>query len=280
MRRRSLTRDVRSRGPGIPSGGAGCRRRSEVAPHGHTLDLHARALRQAGGGDRRARRRRLPERRAVHLVHRREVLHVGQVDRRLHHVGERQAGTAQHGGEVLHDAAGLLLHPARHQLARPGIDADLARRVHQLLAAAPAHHLGLHIRPDRPRGVLHVQAALHGFLRKLRHSTVTLFARLRGWSTSQPRATAMSYASSCSGITDRIGCSMGIVAGTYSTWSAREDTSVSPSVATAMMRPLRPRTSIMLLMTFSYAEARVQMNTTGMCSSMSAIGPCFISAAG
>src|SRR5262249_56157327 len=31
------------------------------------------------------------------------------------------------------------------------------------------------------------------------HSTVTLFARFRGWSTSQPLRTAMSYASSCSG---------------------------------------------------------------------------------
>ncbi len=32
-----------------------------------------------------------------------------------------------------------------------------------------------------------------------RYSTVTLFARLRGWSTSQPRATAMARASICSG---------------------------------------------------------------------------------
>jgi hypothetical protein len=43
---------------------------------------------------------------------------------------------------------------------------------------------------------------------------------------------------------------------------------------------LRARTSIMLLITFSYAESRVQMNTTGMFSSISAMGPCFISAAG
>jgi hypothetical protein len=31
----------------------------------------------------------------------------------------------------------------------------------------------------------------------LRHSTVTLFAKFRGWSTSAPRRTAMWYASSC-----------------------------------------------------------------------------------
>ena len=37
------------------------------------------------------------------------------------------------------------------------------------------------------------------------YSTVTLLARLRGWSTSQPRSTAMWYASSCSGIAATIG---------------------------------------------------------------------------
>src|SRR5215471_13885445 len=37
------------------------------------------------------------------------------------------------------------------------------------------------------------------------YSTVTDLAKLRGWSTSQPRRTAMWYASSCSGTTSRIG---------------------------------------------------------------------------
>ena len=37
------------------------------------------------------------------------------------------------------------------------------------------------------------------------YSTVTLLARLRGLSTSVPRATAVWYASSCSGTTCRIG---------------------------------------------------------------------------
>src|SRR6266571_4550008 len=39
------------------------------------------------------------------------------------------------------------------------------------------------------------------------YSTVTDLARLRGWSTSHPRRTAMWYASSCSGTTSRIGSS-------------------------------------------------------------------------
>src|SRR2546422_3226835 len=37
------------------------------------------------------------------------------------------------------------------------------------------------------------------------YSTVTLFARCLGWSTSQSRSTAMWYASSCNGIAQRIG---------------------------------------------------------------------------
>src|SRR5262249_29249836 len=37
------------------------------------------------------------------------------------------------------------------------------------------------------------------------HSTVTLFARFRGLSTSHPRSNAISYASSCSGIDVTIG---------------------------------------------------------------------------
>ena len=36
-----------------------------------------------------------------------------------------------------------------------------------------------------------------------RYSTVTVFARLRGWSTGRPRMRAMRYASSCSGTTAR-----------------------------------------------------------------------------
>lgn len=38
------------------------------------------------------------------------------------------------------------------------------------------------------------------------HSTVTLLARFRGLSTSQPRKRAIWYANSCSGTTATIGC--------------------------------------------------------------------------
>ncbi len=43
--------------------------------------------------------------------------------------------------------------------------------------------------------------------RKPPHSTVTLFARFRGLSTSVPRAQAVWYASNCSGTTCRMGLS-------------------------------------------------------------------------
>ena len=45
------------------------------------------------------------------------------------------------------------------------------------------------------RGGRHQQTGGH----RLSHSTVTDFARLRGWSTSWPRAAAISHASTCSG---------------------------------------------------------------------------------
>src|SRR5688500_11684593 len=50
-------------------------------------------------------------------------------------------------------------------------------------------------------------------VRMLLHSTVTLLARLRGWSTSQPNRTATWYASSWSGTISRSGSSSSCVGG-------------------------------------------------------------------
>ena len=52
------------------------------------------------------------------------------------------------------------------------------------------------------------------------YSTVTDFARFRGWSTSVPRATAVWYANSWSGITASTGGSASCVSGTHRTSSA------------------------------------------------------------
>ena len=51
----------------------------------------------------------------------------------------------------------------------------------------------------------------------------------------------------------------------------------SPSVAIAMTRPPLDLASLMLLIIFSYNGPRGIRVTIGMSSSMSEIGPCFIS---
>jgi hypothetical protein len=95
-----------------------------------------------------------------------------------------------------------------------------------------------------------------------------------------PRSTAAWYASSCSGHDGEQRLQrLGRVGHVEDVLGVLADL-VSPSVATAMTWPPRLRTSSMLLMTLSYWVAAVAMNTTGMPSSISAIGPCFISAAG
>lgn len=49
------------------------------------------------------------------------------------------------------------------------------------------------------------------------YSTVTDFARLRGWSTLRPRASATAQAKICSGTVDRIGCNRPADSGTRMT---------------------------------------------------------------
>ena len=74
---------------------------------------------------------------------------------------------------------------------------------------------------------------------ELDYSTVTLFARLRGWSTSQPRRMATSRASSCSGTLAVMGLNTSRTAGTRMIQSAILLIYSSPSVATTMT--LAPR---------------------------------------
>ena len=52
------------------------------------------------------------------------------------------------------------------------------------------------------------------------YSTVTLFARFLGWSTSAPRSTAIWYARSWSGMDMRMGMRSWLVGGTGTAWSA------------------------------------------------------------
>ena len=77
----------------------------------------------------------------------------------------------------------------------------------------------------------------------------------------------------------RIGCSSQSVRGTSTTSSAAFATSRLPSVAIAITCAPRTRTSAMFESTLSSTGASVAMQTTGVRSSSSAIGPCFISPA-
>ena len=54
-------------------------------------------------------------------------------------------------------------------------------------------------RGANPHGGAHQASSAARSHRSPCYSTVTDFARLRGWSTSQPRSTAMARANSCSG---------------------------------------------------------------------------------
>ena len=71
------------------------------------VDLDEHAARQRRHLHRRARRARIAECLAVHLVHDGEIVHVVQEYRRLHDVLPRRADGGEHRGEIRHDALGL-----------------------------------------------------------------------------------------------------------------------------------------------------------------------------
>ena len=75
------------------------------------------------------------------------------------------------------------------------------------------------------------------------------------------------------------GCSIQSVCGTRMTSSACSRRSSLPSVAIAMTCAPRARTSCMLETILSRIGESVATQTTGVDSSSSAIGPCFISPA-
>ena len=91
------------------------------------VDLDARVARQTRGLNGRARRPVLAERARVNLVHRGEIIHVGQIDGRLHHVFKSRPGRLQHFRQVKQDLFGLFRDPARDELSGRRIERNLAR---------------------------------------------------------------------------------------------------------------------------------------------------------
>ena len=78
-----------------------------------------------------------------------------------------------------------------------------------------------------------------------------------------------------------IGASKGDPAGTRITWSAFVPIARSSSCASAITIPPRALACSTWLIIFSYnTPSRVATATTGIVSSIRAIGPCFISPAG
>src|SRR5207249_5918059 len=180
---------------------------------------------------------------------------------RPHGVHPDDGGEMDHAVHPLHDPAqrvGVEDVPEHHAdvaLAvmaahRPARAAELAVEDHDLVVDTQPVRQGGADEPGPTGDENPLSARLSGFCHQVlairvvglpcRYSTVTLFAKLRGRSTSQPRATAMWYASSCNGMTVRTGESSDVVAGTERRCWTRAPSSSSPSVVTAVMSPPRP----------------------------------------
>lgn len=106
------------------------------------------SLRQAGDAYGRAGGAGFAERVGVHFVEGREVVDVREEARGLHHVVEVGAGRREQRRHVPHNLLGLLLHGGAHELARRGVERDLARREQQ-----PARDASLHVGADGGRRV-------------------------------------------------------------------------------------------------------------------------------
>ena len=117
----------------------------------------------------------------------------------------------------------------------------------------------------------------------INHSTVTLLARLRGLSTSQPRSSAMWYARSCSGTRPRPAADIRARRDKNDFVGPRRHLVGHGRIGVARHgnhRPVACRTSSRFDITLSNTGPCGARNTEGVSSSTSAIGPCFISAAG
>ena len=89
------------------------------------FDLDARILREPGHFDRGTGGRHVAEIGPVHGIHRREIVHVLEEDRRLDDRPERCAGGFEDRLQVLEDLAGLLADIAGQKFARGRDDGDL-----------------------------------------------------------------------------------------------------------------------------------------------------------
>ena len=133
-----------------------------------------------------------------------------------HPAAGRRERRGRDGAEWRHSPPVRRAPPSRARRQRPRRTRAAARRA---AAGATARRVGPSGEPNRPAPALQAERDRTLPPGPRAHSTVTLFARFRGWSTSQPRRTAMWYARSCSGTVARIGVSASCVRGIWITWS-------------------------------------------------------------
>ena len=117
---------------------------------GDRVDLHPRVFRQARHLHGRARGERLREIGGVDLVHRGEIVHVGEKDRRADHVGEGQAAGFQQRADVVEHTPRL-----RRDVA---VDHLPCRRIERDLPGHEQHLSGAHGRRVRADGLRRVGA--------------------------------------------------------------------------------------------------------------------------
>src|SRR5205085_8589424 len=91
--------------------------------------------RQASGLDGRTRGRILRKVSPVNLVHRREVVHVGQKNRRLNDAVKAASGCLKYSRQITHHLLGLFGHAARDELARFRIKRNLPRSKDETISA-------------------------------------------------------------------------------------------------------------------------------------------------
>ena len=92
-------------------------------------------------------RERFGEERCIYGVHRREIAHIGQEDRRFHDIGQFQAGRPQDGLRVQERLARLLGDTPLRECPGGRVDGQLPRNEDKTGAAVH----GLAVRPDGRR---------------------------------------------------------------------------------------------------------------------------------
>ena len=98
----------------------------ELLDHRYRVDLDAHVARKPRDLHGCPRRRRIEDKATVDLVHRDEIIQIGEKHGRADDVFEAAAGGLEQRADVSHDTIGLTADIAVHDRARCRVDRDLA----------------------------------------------------------------------------------------------------------------------------------------------------------